>query len=69
MKYMASKRLEPKHYETLAKWAKEVGLGAGGVLVAPQLISGLSISSPVAWFGTFIMIGMFFLAYYWLKKS
>ena len=45
---MVAKRLEPKHYETLAKWAKEVGLGVGGVLVAPQLISGLSISSPVA---------------------
>ena len=63
------KGLKPKHYETLAKWAKDVGIGAGGVLIAPQLINGLSISNPVAIFGLILMIGMFTLAYYWLKKS
>ncbi len=58
-----------KHYETLARWAKDIGLGASGVLVAPQLINGLSLSSPVTLFGTFLTLLMFSLAIYWLKKS
>ncbi len=61
--------LTKKHYETLARWAKEIGLGALGALIAPQLIENISLSEPALILGIVVAVVMYSLAFYSLKKS
>ena len=56
-----SKGLSKKHYEAISRWAKEIGLGSAGVLVAQQIIAGVSFGEPKLIAGLILTIAAYFL--------
>lgn len=63
------RRLTSNQYERLADWAEHVALAALVSLVVQKIIEGKAITNWSVLTGMLITAFMYFVAYWWLKRS
>jgi hypothetical protein len=61
--------LQRKRNETYAKWIKEVALLFLAALVVQNIVSGISVVSPVVIIGGIVSIALYYQAYLLIEKS
>lgn len=57
------------HYETLAKWLKEIGLLTAGSLVLQKVVLGVPFADPTVILGVAVSVTMYLFALYLLLRS
>jgi hypothetical protein len=61
-------QLTARHYETLAKWLKEVALLLLASLVVQKIFLGL-VTDPVLYVSAFVSLSLYYVSYRLLIKS
>ena len=61
--------MQGRHYETVSKWVKEIGLLLFAALVVERLVSGVVFSEPAVIGGLFISFLIYAFAVWLLLKS
>jgi hypothetical protein len=59
----------PRHYETMAKWAKEIAFLLFASMVVQELIVSRRVATPFVVAGALASIGAYTGALYLLRKS
>ena len=61
--------MQGRHYETVSKWVKEIGLLLFAALVVERIISGSVLSEPAVMIGLVISFFIYTFAVWLLLKS